>query len=143
MSSEGVRAVRIKGFLDHLLGEKSVSLFSHRFHISVTFDIIILYAVSECRAICSIAFTYGKLSNLCFIDAHDFVQIVGAETKYRQYQCETINTEQDDNGHRERVGASSDRVRELDAELAIVVIDPTPRNDCIAIEMRNIVTDTG
>lgn len=82
--------------------------------------------------------TYGKFTNLGIVHTKDFFL-------FRDAQVQTgdqIDDEENDAASEERVGHTGDGVRQLVAELDVVVIDPASVNDRGTIEVGDVVTIT-
>lgn len=81
----------------------------------------------------------GELAKLTVIET-DFL-FLGANAKAEAR--DQVHEEQDQASHDKRVRKAGDRVSKLVAELDPVVVDPTTRNDAVAIEVGNVVAAEG
>jgi hypothetical protein len=84
--------------------------------------------------------TYGELANFDVVDTGSFLLFSGTESERGYKSAHEVESSEDKAGSEERVGAASEGICELVAELDPVAVEPAAGDDSVAIEMRNVVT---
>lgn len=82
----------------------------------------------------------GKLADFDIVNAKSLLFLSSTEAKCGHEFANKVERGEDQACANERVCAAGEGVSELVTELYPVMVQPATGNDCVAVEMRNIVT---
>lgn len=107
-----------------------------RVHRHALIDIII----GDLQLACELDVIVSELADLDIVDTKSLLFLSGTQTECRQEFANEVECGEDQACANEGVCAASEGVSELIAELDPVVVQPATGDDCVAVEVSNVIT---